>query len=59
MSVVTYIVFLSVVFLCAAIGHHMNQSVDPATTETRKWNASRKYVNMKMKKYNSYHKMSL
>lgn len=32
-SIVTYIVFRFVVFLCAAIGHHMDQSVDPANRE--------------------------
>ena len=35
MSVVTYIVLRFVVFLCAAIGHHMDQSVDPATRDIK------------------------
>lgn len=35
-SVVAY-VYGFVVFLCAAIGHHVDESVDPANRETPRW----------------------
>lgn len=43
LRVATYIATLFVVFLCAAIGHHMDQCVDPANSEAPRLNTSRKY----------------
>lgn len=50
LSVITYFVFLFVVFLWAAIGHHMDQGVDSENKKAQGWNMRGKCGKMKMKK---------
>lgn len=50
LSVITYFVFLFVVFLWAAIGHHMDQGVDSENKKAQGWNTRGKCGKMKMKK---------